>query len=339
MSENIVFKGELYARTSAERAADAQSLGSVVRDFFESLALPPAEKSALLHTYRDAVQTAITNIRGNEERPLTEEEKTKILNRVFAVLTHTAAGMERIQEFKNSLLNPELIQGNQVEAVMAGELEWVKEGSLSESRRLAVVQMDMDDFKPVNDQYGHDVGDKLLQSLGTSLQAAIRPEDTAIHFHGDEFGVILRFTFDTTTSEIDTVIQQVLERITQTTTRNVRNPAGQEQSISVGYTVADSSDTRDIETLLIDADTAVRISKLQRIQGIIKGQTLLPSHERVIRDTQIDSFTDNLSEEDRIIVGLLLQSKRSVSEFAAHTGVGEGEIITLLYETLHGLKK
>ncbi len=62
---------------------------------------------------------------------------------------------------------------------------------VSGDRSNAVVFLDLDDFKPINDTYGHAVGDRLLKVIGERLLASIRPHDLAARFGGDEFAVFL----------------------------------------------------------------------------------------------------------------------------------------------------
>ena len=54
-------------------------------------------------------------------------------------------------------------------------------------RGLAVLYLDLDGFKAVNDDYGHAVGDDVLRAVGGRLRAACRPGDVLAHLHGDEF--------------------------------------------------------------------------------------------------------------------------------------------------------
>jgi diguanylate cyclase (GGDEF)-like protein len=59
-------------------------------------------------------------------------------------------------------------------------------------RGVAVVYIDLDGFKAVNDRYGHEVGNQLLREVGRRLREAVRPMDTVARVGGDEFVVLLR---------------------------------------------------------------------------------------------------------------------------------------------------
>ncbi|MGM0645122.1 MAG: diguanylate cyclase domain-containing protein, partial [Thermodesulfobacteriota bacterium] len=63
-------------------------------------------------------------------------------------------------------------------------------------RRYGIVFLDLDDFKPVNDTYGHKVGDALLQHVAQRLQANLRQADTVARLGGDEFAVLLSDIYD-----------------------------------------------------------------------------------------------------------------------------------------------
>ena len=55
----------------------------------------------------------------------------------------------------------------------------------------ALLYLDLDDFKPMNDRYGHAVGDSMLQAIAKTLQRTVRESDVVARLGGDEFGVLV----------------------------------------------------------------------------------------------------------------------------------------------------
>jgi diguanylate cyclase (GGDEF)-like protein len=72
---------------------------------------------------------------------------------------------------------------------IADELDTALENATPE-RLLALYVLDLDGFKPVNDQYGHDVGDALLRAVAQRLRASVRQADCVARFGGDEFVIM-----------------------------------------------------------------------------------------------------------------------------------------------------
>ncbi len=117
-------------------------------------------------------------------------------------------------------------------------------------RSLAVLVMDLDHFKAINDTHGHQAGDKVLVDFVAKVQSLLRQPDRLGRFGGEEFVVLLPET------GLDDAVA-VAERI-----RQVSAVAGEGPSCSVSIGVSESLSTGDsIEALLARADAAMYRSK------------------------------------------------------------------------------
>jgi diguanylate cyclase (GGDEF)-like protein/PAS domain S-box-containing protein len=124
--------------------------------------------------------------------------------------------------------------------------------------RAAVVIMDLDGFKEINDSMGHAAGDDLLVELGRRLKAAVRGSDTVARLGGDEFGVLLP---DATVPE---EVRRAVERIQAAIERPI-TLHGLELSLegSIGIALY-PDDGEDAETLLRSADGAMYHAKEEK---------------------------------------------------------------------------
>jgi diguanylate cyclase (GGDEF)-like protein len=71
----------------------------------------------------------------------------------------------------------------------------------------AVLYLDLDGFKPVNDEYGHDIGDMVLRTIAHRLRNCLRPADTAARLGGDEFAVLLGGPLDR--HDVDRIVDRI----------------------------------------------------------------------------------------------------------------------------------
>ncbi|MGH8997052.1 MAG: diguanylate cyclase domain-containing protein, partial [Acidimicrobiales bacterium] len=113
---------------------------------------------------------------------------------------------------------------------------------------IALVFLDLDDFKMINDRFGHDVGDEVLIAVGRRIQGAVRSSDIVARLGGDEFVVAHAASDDP--GEIEMVISRI--RKTLTAPYQVR---GQTLAVSasIGWVAADPRH-EDPTTLLVRAD-------------------------------------------------------------------------------------
>lgn len=120
-----------------------------------------------------------------------------------------------------------------------------------------VLYLDLDDFKAVNDTYGHAAGDQLLAAFGQHVKESIRPEDTAARLGGDEFAVLCE----------DTTMQEAA-RIVERLTGEALTGAHGDVSVAVTVGVATSPDLGgrylDAQELLQVADAAMYAAKARK---------------------------------------------------------------------------
>ena len=122
-------------------------------------------------------------------------------------------------------------------------------------KRLVVMYMDLDRFKNVNDSFGHDFGDKLLQEVAHRLSAAVRASDTVSRQGGDEFLVVL--------PEVDS--ERDAARVAEKLIASIAEPVtvgGVELSVTGSIGIACYPDNgNDIDSLLRNADAAMYAAK------------------------------------------------------------------------------
>jgi diguanylate cyclase (GGDEF)-like protein/PAS domain S-box-containing protein len=120
---------------------------------------------------------------------------------------------------------------------------------------LAVLYLDLDDFKTVNDSLGHDVGDELLVEVSKRLTNAVRPSDTVARLGGDEFALLLEHTEQEGANVVSERILTALQEPVSLQSKDVFPHA------SIGVAVAEESPKPD--DLLRNADIAMYAAKRQ----------------------------------------------------------------------------
>jgi diguanylate cyclase (GGDEF)-like protein len=130
------------------------------------------------------------------------------------------------------------------------------ERSARTGRPCAVLFLDLDGFKGINDTHGHEEGDELLRQFGARVQDAVRKTDTVARLAGDEFVVVLELLADAADAAGKArgliAILQLPYRLTGVTVT---------VSASIGVALHQPGDARDLTALLARADAAMYAAK------------------------------------------------------------------------------
>jgi diguanylate cyclase (GGDEF)-like protein/PAS domain S-box-containing protein len=138
--------------------------------------------------------------------------------------------------------------------------------------RIAVIFIDLDDFKTVNDSLGHAVGDELLRTTSGRLEAALRAQDTAARLGGDEFAVLVEELEDDDASEIAERIRLALQEPVTIGGRRLT------PSASIG--IASPEPTATTDEVLGNADVAMYVAKERGKGQVVRFEPVM--RERVV---------------------------------------------------------
>ncbi|MFD3259200.1 diguanylate cyclase [Paenibacillus lentus] len=146
--------------------------------------------------------------------------------------------------------------------------EYANKGKFS----LAILFIDLNDFKEVNDTFGHDAGDLLLKDIAGRLTGIVREQDMVCRLGGDEFLVLL---VDIDESRVVKVADRIKASLSEGYLyQGYRLTAG----ASIGYCVAPSG-TGDLEDMIRQADEAMYGAKKSRVRQYLSHQEKVASHE------------------------------------------------------------
>lgn len=188
----------------------------------------------------------------------------------------------------------------------------------------AVLLVDIDNFKNVNDFWGHDVGDLVLRHVAQLLQASIRPGDMVARYGGDEFVIICRAPTGSTAA---TAAVALAERINTVLSEPIELTSGPVQlTVSVG--ISDRSVAAGHNSdLLVRADRAMYGAKrLGKNRYLFYDETL---HAATMREQQIEQLL-----RDAIAKDLLVVNYQPIVEVATGEIVGVEALVRLI--DVHG---
>jgi diguanylate cyclase (GGDEF)-like protein/PAS domain S-box-containing protein len=140
-------------------------------------------------------------------------------------------------------------------ALLQDRLRQAVERCRRDDKEFAVLFMDLDDFKNVNDSLGHAIGDALLRTVARRIRATVRGQDTAARLGGDEFAVLIEGVDD------HALVEGIADRLVEALAEPVRI-AGAELLVAGSVGVAyGSGRTKDVEDVMRNADLALYEAK------------------------------------------------------------------------------
>ena len=163
--------------------------------------------------------------------------------------------LKKHQDELEHIAHYDALTGMPNRVLLADRLQQAMLQSQRRSSALAVAYLDLDGFKPVNDQHGHEVGDQLLVTLSQRMKASLRESDTLARIGGDEFVALLVDIGERRDCEL------LLSRLLQAAATPVRvDGALLQLSASIGVTLY-PQDNADADQLVRHADQAMYLAK------------------------------------------------------------------------------
>ncbi|HEC60041.1 MAG TPA: EAL domain-containing protein [Methylophaga sp.] len=178
---------------------------------------------------------------------LTESNKTQ---------THLLLQQKEQHEILDKMAHYDILTNLPNRELLATHLNQAMTQCQRRQKSLAVVLLDLDGFKKINDTYGHELGDKMLINLSCRIKDVLREGDTLSRIGGDEFVAIL--------SDLDNIAScySVLDRLLKASATPINiDDIVMQVSASIGFTLYPPDDV-DAEQLVRHADQAMYMAKL-----------------------------------------------------------------------------
>lgn len=189
----------------------------------------------------------------NQKRTWSTHEESSLLTMAAMI-----SGARQRQQVENRIRHQalhDLLTGLPNRLQFNRKLEQAIENASVEQHSLAVLFLDLDRFKIINDTLGHTLGDKLLESVAQRLRSSLRAEDTIARWGGDEFTILLSHIIHR--EEVTQVAPRILNSLEQPF-----HVEGHELYVTASLGIAMFNDNSpDAESLIQHADTALYYAK------------------------------------------------------------------------------
>jgi diguanylate cyclase (GGDEF)-like protein/PAS domain S-box-containing protein len=174
---------------------------------------------------------------------------------LFVVVGRDVTNRRRRERIVSSPSDVDPLTGLPNRAVLEGRLQSTLARAKKEGRRFAVLLIDVDRFKWINDGYGHLAGDAVLKTVARRLAGCLRADDLVVRYGGDEFLVIIDGLADQ--SEAHGLADRILSAVRAPL---IVEGAELRVSVSVGITIADGL-AQSFHTLIGQADRGMYRAK------------------------------------------------------------------------------
>jgi diguanylate cyclase (GGDEF)-like protein/putative nucleotidyltransferase with HDIG domain len=192
---------------------------------------------------------------------------------------------------------------------------------------LAIIMMDINSFKLLNDNYGHPVGDAVLRQTANCLTSICRDTDIVARYGGDEFIAVL---VNTTAEEADRLVQRLMDKVNTSPYHTPDKSKEVEFRLSFGVSVF-PSDGEDVSTLVAVADS--RLYEAKRERAVSTQKPLQLSDEGAYSSASfvvLEQMVDSIGKKD----GYLHQHIQTVADLS----MSMARILGLSEESMRSLR-
>lgn len=210
-------------------------------------------------------ETALTNKRGDAVELVLKisairGERGAVRRYIFLISDITE--LKTYQRQLESMARYDALTGLPNRVLLGDRLDQAMRQAERNRKRLAVLFLDLDGFKQVNDTLGHESGDQLLQIITHRISEELRDSDTFSRFGGDEFVIVLPELEKQETA--DDVVRRILAAVARHVLLSGRQV---DITASIGLTFYPQKDDLDADQLLRQADQAMYAAKQQGRNG------------------------------------------------------------------------
>lgn len=240
-------------------------VGSVMTEFVDERDRPTLALQLAAHEPDHTIEVELLGSTGGHVPVLLGTSWLELDDAVVRCLTFTDLRAERhwreqarVHEIRSL---HDSLTGLPNRTLLSDRIEHALQGDTRQGTMSAVLFCDLNGFKAVNDTFGHDIGDQILQAVAECLTASVRPADTVARISGDEF-VILCEAIHAVTTALD-IAERIHDHLKDVPVVRGDPSTSGEVSLSIGVALSTPDVPSEPEELLRRADAAMYVAKRQ----------------------------------------------------------------------------